>query len=56
MNHSFQSCRKTGVEKFVDYLMQIYDDSINSSNPSWRAGRKMVKNRYGYNRIYPVLK
>ncbi|GEM_PF-2481744 len=41
--------RKTGVDKFVDYLMQIYDDSINTSNPSWQAGRKMFQNRYGYN-------
>lgn len=39
---------RTGVEKFVDHLMQIYDDSIRSSNPSWHAGRRMFKKRYGY--------
>ncbi|MCP5463233.1 MAG: hypothetical protein H7A34_08750 [bacterium] len=39
---------KTGVEKFVDHLMQIYDDSIRSSNPSWHAGRNMFGNRYEY--------
>ncbi len=39
---------RTGVEKFVDHLMQIYDDSMGSSNPSWHAGRSMFKSRYGY--------
>ena len=39
---------RSGVEKFVDHLMQIYDDSIRSSNPSWHAGRRMFKKRYGY--------
>lgn len=42
------SNQKTGVQKFVDHLMKIYDDSIRSSNPSWQAGIKMFKNRYGY--------
>ncbi len=40
--------RKTGVKKFIDRLMGIYDDSIRSSNPSWKAGRRMFKNRYEY--------
>lgn len=40
--------RKTGVKKFIDHLMEIYDDSIRSSNPSWKAGRRMFDNKLSY--------
>ncbi|MCD6459742.1 hypothetical protein J7L67_03640 [bacterium] len=36
------------MEKFVDHLMQIYDDSKRSQNPSWHAGRNMFENKREY--------
>ncbi|MCB1196178.1 hypothetical protein KDK77_08330 [bacterium] len=46
--NDFSNHNVSGVKSFVDYLMKIYDDSMRSTNPSWKAGREMFENKTEY--------